>query len=139
MTEQKPLNTLRNGNDTLALVATVISACDETKGIDPAVLDVSDVFSLADYFVIVSGRSDRQVQGITHKILAKLAERNLEPLAVEGQERSHWVLIDCGEVIVHVFYEPVRAYYDLESLWHTARRLDIVKEILPLESRQQAA
>ena len=123
----------------LHLVSAVVQACAETKAQDITVLDVSRVFSLSDYFVIVSGRSDRQVQGITNKILARLDAAGVDPFSVEGTERAHWVLIDCGAVVVHVFYEPVRLYYDLESVWHAARRVDIAKEIDPLVPGRRAA
>ena len=123
----------------LQLVSTVVRACAETKARDITVLEVSRVFSLSDYFVIASGRSDRQVQGITNTILAGLQAAGTDPFSVEGMPRAHWVLIDCGAVVVHVFYEPLRLYYDLESLWHAARRIDIAKEIEPLVPGRQAA
>ena len=121
------------------LIAAVVNACAETKGQDITVLDVSRVFSLSDYFVLVSGRSDRQVQGISHKILTALEQRSVTPFSVEGLEKAHWVLIDCGEFVVHVFYEPLRLHYDLESLWNGARKLDIAKEITPLVPARRAA
>jgi ribosome-associated protein len=124
---------------TAKTISTIINACAETKGKDLVVLDVSKIFSLSDYFVIVSGRSDRQVQGITNKILTMLAQCNVTPFSVEGEEKAHWVLIDFGEIVVHVFYEPVREHFDLEALWNKARRVDIAKEVVPLESSMQAA
>ncbi|MCB0311053.1 MAG: ribosome silencing factor [Bdellovibrionales bacterium] len=109
----------------LEVVNRIINACADAKGKDIRVLDVSTVFGLADYFVIVSGRSDRQVQGITNKVLDTLLESNLKPINVEGIDEGHWVLADFGDVILHVFYEPVRAHYDIESLWFRARKLEI--------------
>ncbi|NLF26100.1 MAG: ribosome silencing factor [Deltaproteobacteria bacterium] len=123
----------------LPLIATVIRACEDTKALNPVVLDVSKIFSLSDFFVIVSGKSDRQVQGITNKIVSNLQEKGVKPLSVEGEDKAHWVLIDLGDVIIHVFYEPEREHYDLESLWHNARKLDLSKEIGPLELPRQAA
>jgi ribosome-associated protein len=104
----------------------VVKACQDAKGIDLAALDVRKVFDLSDYFIVVSGRSDRHVQGICNKIRANLAENSLEqPIAVEGFDDGHWVLIDLNDVIVHVFFEPLRRHYDVEGLWMQASRLKI--------------
>ena len=109
----------------LELVNNIINACADAKGRDISVLDVSKIFDAADFFVIVSRRSDRQVQGIANKILAGIDKSQAQLSSIEGMETGHWVLIDCGEVIVHIFYEPVRSHYDLESLWADARRVGI--------------
>jgi ribosome-associated protein len=79
----------------------------------------------SDYFIVVSGRSDRQVQGITNRVIEELLSIGVKPLSVEGYEQSQWVLIDCGDVVVNVFYEPVRQFYDVESLWMRARKLEV--------------
>lgn len=109
--------------DSLNAVKRVVNACEEVKGRDIAVLDVRLVSDIADYFVVVSGRSDRQVQGLTNRVVDELYRIGLKPLSVEGYEDGQWVLIDCGDVVVHVFYEPVRSHYDIESLWMRAKRL----------------
>ena len=109
----------------LELVNTIINSCADAKGKDIAVLDVSKIFGIADYFIVVSGRSDRQVRGIADKVLDGLDSQHAQIVSVEGMDTGHWVLIDCGEVIVHVFYEPVRAHYDIESLWANAKRVNI--------------
>jgi len=103
----------------------IINACADAKGKDITVLDVAEVFNLSDHFIIVSGRSDRQVQGISNKILETLEKLGTKPLSVEGHDEAHWILLDYDDVIVHVFYEPVREHYDLENLWMKARRLDL--------------
>ncbi len=99
----------------------VTNACTEAKGKDLKVLNVTNLFGLADYFVIVSARSDRQVQGIANRIMDSLEKSGIEAPNVEGLEQCHWVLIDCGDVVVHVFYEPVREHYGLENLWGQAK------------------
>lgn len=110
----------------LELVNSIINACAEAKGKDITVLDVSKIFGMAEYFVVVSGRSDRQVQGIANKVRAALeGPPPAQMLSTEGMDVGHWVLVDCGEVIVHIFYEPVRSHYDIESLWAKAKRLNI--------------
>ncbi len=87
------------------------------------VLDVRDLTSVADAFVICSGQSNRQVMAIADNIQKDLKKQNIRPLNVEGADEGHWVLLDYGHVIIHVFYEPVRAFYDLEGLWMDAKRV----------------
>lgn len=105
------------------LLHLVVQGCSEAKGRDIKVLDVSKVFGLASYFVIVSGRSDRQAQGICNRVIDTLAQHEVSPLSVDGMEDGQWVLADFGDVMMHVFYEPVREYYNLEGLWATADRV----------------
>jgi ribosome-associated protein len=105
----------------------------EKKAYDLVVLDVRGLTSLADYFVICTGRSDTQVQAIALSIDENLGRMGLKPLSREGFATGHWVLIDYGDVIVHAFYEPVREYYDLERLWGHAPSLQ-----LPEPYRSQA-
>ena len=92
----------------------------ELKAGDVVILDVSRLASFADYFVICGGRSNRQVQGIAERIEAELKDLGVKPIGVEGTREGHWILMDYGDVIVHVFYEATRLFYDLESLWAEA-------------------
>jgi len=94
------------------------------KALDLVLLDVSRFSSFADYFIICSGKSGRQVQGIADNIESELKTRGLKPIGTEGKREGHWVLMDYGDVIIHVFYEPVRFFYDLESLWSEAPRVE---------------
>ncbi len=94
------------------------------KALDLVVLDVSRFSSFADYFIICSGKSSRQVQGIADNLEGELKIRGLKPIGTEGKREGHWVLMDYGDVIIHVFYEPVRFFYDLESLWSEASRVE---------------
>ena len=114
-------------DESLSLAKRIVEACEEVKGNEVVVLDVASLADFADYFIVASGRSDRQVQGITNRVIEELAKLGIRPLSVEGYEEGQWVLIDCGDVVAHVFYEPVRSEYDLESLWMRARRLDLVR------------
>ncbi len=109
----------------MQVVERVVQACEDVKGQDVVALDVRAMSDFSDYFIIVTGRSDRQVQGITNRVIEELLTIGVKPLSVEGYEESQWVLIDCGDVVVNVFYEPVRDFYDVESLWMRARKLDI--------------
>lgn len=107
------------------LALKILECCSDAKAKDLTLLDVSSVFDLASYFVIVSGRSDRQVQGISNRILATLHEAGIEPTSRDGYDEGHWVLMDYGDVIVHVFYEPVRDHYDLERLWKNSLKVNL--------------
>ncbi len=107
------------------VVQHVLDACQSAKAQDLVVLDMNEVFDMSDYFVIVSGRSDRQAQGICNKVLAELDKRGVEPVMVEGFDDGHWILVDLGDVILHVFYEPLRQHYDLEGLWLKARKYTV--------------
>lgn len=113
--------------ESLSVAKHIVQACEDVKGQEVVVLDVASISDIADYFIVASGRSDRQVQGITNRVIEELAKQGVRPLSVEGYEDGQWVLIDCGEVVAHVFYEPVRELYDLESLWMRARKLNDVK------------
>lgn len=97
----------------------------EKKACDLVVMDVRELTSIADYFIICSGRSDRQVQSIAQGIEENLNHACISSLSVEGAHRGHWVLLDFSDVIVHVFYEPVRAFYDLDGLWGHAPRIKL--------------
>lgn len=116
---------VREDADSLTLVKRVVHACEEVKGKDIAILDVHSISDFADYFIVVSGRSDRQVQGITNRVIEELCTCGSKPISVEGYERGQWVLVDCGAVVVHIFYEPVREFYDIESLWMRAKKISI--------------
>lgn len=93
------------------------------KALDVVVLDVRALTSFADTFIICSGRSHRQVSAIAEFIEHHLKKQGVNPLGVEGLREGHWVLMDYGDVVIHVFYEPVRIFYDLEGLWSDARRI----------------
>ena len=102
-----------------------VRAVQEKKSIGIVALDVRGLTSLADAFIICSGRSNRQVSAIAEHVRRVLREAGMRPLHVEGEKEGHWVLLDYGHVIIHVFYEPVRNFYDLESLWADAPRIDL--------------
>ena len=87
------------------------------------VLDVRGLTSIADAFLICSGRSNRQVSAIADHIQRFLRDNGIRALNVEGLKEGHWVLLDYGHVIIHVFYEATRFFYDLEGLWVDAKRI----------------
>jgi ribosome-associated protein len=93
------------------------------KAVDLVILDVRDLTSVADVFLICSGRSHRQVIAIADHIQRDLKKHHIRPLNVEGKKEGLWVLLDYGHVVVHIFHEPVRQLYDLEGLWIDAKRI----------------
>jgi ribosome-associated protein len=95
------------------------------KAQDVVLLDVRGLSSFADYFVICGARSTRQAQGIADHLEEGLREHGVKPLGVEGRREGHWILIDYGDVVVHIFHETTRRFYDLESLWSEAERLAV--------------
>jgi ribosome-associated protein len=97
----------------------------DRKAMDLVILEVKNLSSFTDYFLICSGRSDRQVQAIASHLEEKLGLEGIHPLGVEGKREGRWILMDYGEVIVHVFYQPVREFYDLERLWSEAPRVEL--------------
>ncbi len=111
----------------------------ERKAYDLVVLDVRELTSIADYFILCSGRSDRQVQSIAQGLEENAAEEGVKPYAVEGAQRGHWVLMDFSDVIVHVFYEPVREFYDLDGLWGHAPRAALPEAYAKLVEQFQIA
>lgn len=102
-----------------------VTAALGRKAMELVVLDVRQVTDVADVFMICSGRSNRQVSAIAEFIESELKKSGIRPVSVEGVKDGQWALIDYGHVIIHVFYDPVRRFYDLESLWADARRIDI--------------
>lgn len=86
-------------------------------------LDVTALTTMADTFIICSARSNRQVTAIAEYIARDLKKLGKQALNVEGRQEGHWVLMDYGDVIIHIFLEPMRSFYDLEGLWVDARRI----------------
>lgn len=103
--------------------------CLDKKALDLKILNIAELSSLTDYLVLASGTSDRQVQAIAESVrLGFKEEHDLIPLAVEGMNEGRWVLLDYGDVMVHVFQQEVRTFYDLDGLWSEASELAIPEE-----------
>jgi len=95
----------------------IVKSCEDKKGIDIKVLDIKGMTSIADYFVIVSGNSSSQVDALAREIDEKLSEKGEKPQNQEGKNSSRWIILDFGDIIVHVFHKDEREYYNLERLW----------------------
>jgi ribosome-associated protein len=105
-----------------------LKAAIEKKAQDPVLLELKGVASFTDYFLLCSGKSDRQVQAIAQGIEEVLKKKGIQPIGQEGMREGRWILIDYEDVVVHIFLEPVRKFYDLEGLWIDAPRVDLQKE-----------
>ena len=100
------------------------AAVDDKKGLDITLLDISELLVVTDVFVIASGTSNRHVRTLCDEVEAKLKdETDRQPLRREGREHSRWVLLDYGDLVVHVFDQETRDYYQLERLWADAPRI----------------
>lgn len=94
-----------------------LEALDEGKGRDVLALDVGHLTTIADHMIIVTGTSPRHVRALVDRVLEAVRDAGRRPLGVEGLEQAEWVLLDLGDVIVHVMQEETRTFYDLERLW----------------------
>ena len=110
------------------LVIAAAKAADDKLGHEPVALDVGDLLSVVDYFFVVSGRNDRQIHAICDAIEEEVkATCSRAPLRIEGLREGTWILMDYGDVVVHIFEEEARRYYDLEHLWLAAPRLALAE------------
>ena len=99
------------------LQQTAVTALEDIKARDITVLDVRTITSIYDSMLIASAESNRQVKALAHHVRDKLKEAGATIIGVEGEETGDWVLVDCGDIVVHVMQPAVRAYYNLEELW----------------------
>lgn len=104
-----------------------LKAIDDKKASDLVVLDISGIASFANYFLLCSGDSSRQIQAIADEVEEKLRALGSRPTHIEGYRNAEWVLMDYIDLVVHIFSKKARAYYDLERLWRDGKRLDAQK------------
>lgn len=102
------------------LQQTAVTALEDIKARDIKVLDVRRLTSFYDSLIIASAESNRQVKALAHHVRDKLKEAGAEVIGIEGEETGDWVLVDCGDIVVHVMQPAVRSYYNLEELWESA-------------------
>jgi ribosome-associated protein len=103
----------------------VINAAWEKKALDVTVLDLREIASFTDFFVIATGTNRRQVQAISDEVVEQLKRGGTRAARVEGYQNAEWILADYGDFVVHVFDEKARRFYDLERLWREAKRFDV--------------
>lgn len=100
------------------------------------ILDVRKLTSIADAFLICSGNSNRQVTSVAEHIKKELKKKGIKPLHMEGIKDGQWALLDYGHVIIHIFYEPVRIFYNLDGLWEDARKINANTDMNSVSTNQ---
>ena len=110
--------------ETLELLKMIVETADEYKAMDLEILDVREVCSFADYFVIMCGNSTTQTSTIAEKMQLKTKHAGNPPISLEGLPAAEWCLLDYGDIVVHIFLPAKREYYQLEELWSEATRVD---------------
>ncbi len=102
-----------------------VRAAEEKQAHNARVLDLREVTTFADYFVILSGTNTRQIQAIADEVHQRLKKLGEMPASMEGYDNAEWVLMDYGDYLVHIFSEKARLYYDLERLWRDAKTVEL--------------
>ncbi len=105
----------------------IIKTLDTKKAEDIQAIKISDLTIIADYFIIANGMSSTQTRALADEVEFKMKQQGAEPLRVEGERGANWIIIDYGDVVVHVFYKETREHYNLERLWADGEHIDINK------------
>ena len=113
----------------LEMAQILSKAALDKKAENLVILDVREMSSFTDYFVIMSGRSTRHVQGLAEAVDSAVSKKRMKDANTEGLAEGLWVLLDYEDVVVHIFYRDVRDFYDLEGLWHDAPRIEVDSEV----------
>ncbi len=111
--------------DSKILLKDMVAALEDKKGENIVILDISKISILADYFVIVSGNNVNQVMALADAVEEKLKQHKIEPKSVEGYRGAGWILMDYQDIVLHVFHNEERIFYDLERLWRDATVVDV--------------
>ena len=123
--------TERSDDSSLALATVAARVADDSKATDIVILDVGDVLSITDAFLLASASNDRQVKAIVDEVEDKLREIGAKPIRREGERDGRWVLIDYGEIVVHVQHEEERQFYALERLWRDCPVIELPADVTP--------
>lgn len=119
------IDTSRSSEETRERVILCVNAALNRKPQKLSIIRISELSSFADYFIICSGSSDRQVQAIAEAIREGLKKSGILPLGIEGERAGQWILMDYGDLVVHIFYEPLREFYNIEGLWSDAPAMEV--------------
>ena len=126
------MNKLMSDNTTQkneALRQLILTTIDDMKGVDVVELDVKGKTSVTDLLIIASGTSSRHVKSIAINVAAEAKKKGSKPLGIEGEDQGDWVLVDMGDIVVHVMQPQVREFYDLEKLWSFDESADVAAEL----------
>lgn len=105
-------------------IKTILSACDDKKGYNFTIINISKTSSVCDYFIICSGNNDRQTQAIADEVEFKAGKAGYDIYHKEGANTGRWIIIDMDDIIVHIFHKDEREIYDLETLWNEGKFID---------------
>jgi len=115
-----------------------VEAALKKKAFDLTILDIKEISSFADYFIVCSGNSNRQVQAIASSIEHDLKKKGFYPLGIEGFNEGKWILLDYDDVVIHVFYHEIREFYELERLWVDAPTIDL-KDVIRGNTKEESS
>jgi ribosome-associated protein len=102
------------------------------KAEDIAAIDIADISTLADYFLLCSGNSTTQVKSLAEELEFKLSQQGIQPHRIEGVQTASWIILDYGEVVIHVFHRETRQFYNLERLWADGKSIDLSELLEPI-------
>lgn len=111
------------------LLELAIQAAVDQKSFDVRALNMTSVINFTDYFLVVSGTSPRHAQGIADKVISRLKLSGAAPVSVTGYDQGEWIVVDYSDIVVHVFHEPTRQYYEFDELWKQAAPVDMEPEL----------
>lgn len=109
----------------LEITKRAVAALEDKKAINVKVIDISEISVIADYFIIAGGTNKNQVQAVSDNVLSELSKEGIEPKQTEGYNTANWILMDYTDVIIHVFNQEDRLFYDLERIWRDGRAVEL--------------
>ena len=110
--------------DSKKIAKTIFNALDDKKAVNIKIIDISEISILADYFIIAGGNNDNQVKALADNVEEELLNMEITPKQIEGYDAANWILMDYQDVIVHIFNEDERLFFDLERIWSDAKEID---------------
>ena len=111
--------------ESIELAKIAYNALDEKKGINISIIDISEISTLADYFIIAGGNNENQVKALANSVEEEMYKVDCKPKHIEGFDNANWILMDFSDIIVHVFNEEDRLFYDLERIWRDGKHLEV--------------
>lgn len=114
-----------NNSNLEDMVKVIIDALENKKAEEIRLINISEISTIADYFIITNGNNKSQIQALADHVEEKLSKIGIQPKNIEGYNTANWILIDCQDVLVHIFDKESRGYYDLERIWRDGKIIDI--------------